>query len=66
MVMEQAHKEKALVPADVWAPAVQVKEKVAVKEAAGDKAVLAARAKEKEKAAARGKDEAADRISELS
>ena len=71
VVMERARKGKAPVPAGVWALAVRGKGKVAVKEAAGDKVVVAARAKERAKervrvkGAARGKDKTADRISEL-
>ena len=65
--MEPARKAKALVPVEVWAPAAPVKEKVAAREAAGDKAVVAARAREKAnvKGAARDRDPAADKTREL-
>ena len=60
--MEQDRKEKAPVPAEVWALAAREKEKDAVKDAAGNKAVVAARGKAK--VAAKRRDRAADRISE--
>lgn len=63
--MEQARKEKAPVPAEVWALAVREKEKVAVKDAAGDKAVVADRDEGKLKVADRDRDKAADRIGKL-
>jgi len=53
--MEQARKEKAPVPEEVWAAVVRGKEQAAVKDAAGDKAVDAARGKGKGKVAAKGK-----------
>ena len=62
-MMEQARKEKAPVPVEVWALAVREKERVAVKDAAGDKAVDAARGKVEAKVAAKHRGEAADRIS---
>lgn len=63
--MERARKGKAPIPVGVRGLALRGKGKVAVKEAAGDKAVVAARAKEEVKEAARGKDKAAGKISEL-
>ena len=66
MVMEQALKEKAPVPAEVWDLAAVEKEKVAVKVAARDKARDKAKdkAKVKVKVAAKPRGRAADRISE--
>ena len=56
--MERDRKEKAQVPAKVWALAVRGKEKAAAKAAAGDKVVDRAkdRAKERAKVAGRAKD----------
>ena len=61
--MEQAHKEKAPVPAEVWALAVREKQKAAVKEAAGEKVV--GRAKQRAKVAARDKDKVTHEIGEF-
>jgi hypothetical protein len=63
VVMEQDRKEKAPVPAEVWAAAAVEKEKGAVKDAAGDKAVDAARGKVKAKVATKHRGRAAKRIS---
>ena len=65
MATEQDRKEKAPVPAEVWAAVVRAGEKVAVKDAAAEKAVVVARAREKGKGVARGKDKAANKTSEL-
>jgi len=61
--MEQAHREKAPVPAEGWAVVVRGKLKAAVEEAAGEEVVD--RAKERAKVAARGKDKVSHRISEF-
>ena len=61
--MERDRKEKAPVPAEVWAAVVREGEKVAVKDAAANKAVDAARSKAK--VAFKHGDEAANRISKL-
>lgn len=63
--MEQALKEKAPVPVEVWAVAAKGKARAAVKAAAKEKAV--ARAQEGAKVAAedRGKDEVTHETSEL-
>ena len=62
VAMEQDRKEKAPVPAEVWALAVRGKEEVAVKDAAGDKAVDAARGKVKVVVGAKRRGRAANRI----
>jgi hypothetical protein len=63
VAMEQDRKEKAPGPAEVWALAVREKEKVAIKDAAGDKAEDAARGKAKATAAVEHRGKAANRIS---
>ena len=65
MVMEQDRKEKAPVPAKVWAPAALEKEKAAAKDAAADKAKVKAKDGAKARVAARDKDRAVDRTSRL-
>jgi len=62
VVMEQDRREKAPVPAKVWAPVVVEKEKVAVKAAAANKAVVVDASKAKVKPVER--DSAVGRISE--
>jgi hypothetical protein len=65
--MELDRKDKAPVPAEVWALAVVKRGKVAVKEAAGDKEVVVARDRDKAKArgAVRDKAKAVDKSSRL-
>ena len=63
MVMEQARKEKALVPAEARDLAAVEKGKVAVKDATGDKARVVARDKAKVQPPA--KDKAVDGNSRL-
>ena len=63
--MEQARKEKAPVPAEVWALAAVEKEKVAAKDAAADKTKVKAKDGAKARVAARVKDKAVDRINRL-
>ena len=47
MAIEQDRKEKAPIPAKVWAAAAVIKEKVVARDAAGDRAVDAATGKVK-------------------
>ena len=61
--MEQARKEKVTVLEEAWAAVVREGEKVAVRDAAGDRAVEAAWGKAKVVVAAKHRDKAADRIS---
>jgi len=62
-MMEQDRREKAPVPAEVWALVVREKEKAALEEAAREKVVD--RVKERAKVAAEGKDKVTHGISEL-
>ena len=63
--MEPDPKGKAPVPAEGWDLAAVEKERAAVKDAAGDKAAVAARGKAKAKGAVKPKRRTANRISEL-
>jgi len=65
VVMEPDRKDKAPVRAEVWDLPAEGKEKVAVKDAAGDKAVVGDREEDKLKVADRGRDKAVDRIGKL-
>ena len=61
--MEQGHKEKVPAPVEVWGLAALEREKVVVKEAVEDKAVVAVRGKEKVKVAVKHRGRAVDKIS---
>ena len=63
--MELDRKDKAPVPAKVWALAVVKRGKVAVKEAAGDKEVVVDRDKAKARGAVKDKAKAVDNSNRL-